>query len=259
MEKDDFGYGVDESRKAIVGYLQMFEFFGTVPETLEVGNLNLSFDSMTSTIQTIDSCLLVFILHDTYLHVKPKEWEQFDASLKLITPILIKTINEEFHSNPNYIEKLCNAYVKALDNRLSYIYNNLSQNEISQNSGFNDLLWNVKDIISEIAFYTPMLDPVNGFLNEDAKQIAMHLVKPDLKRSKTAPANPDRIKALKELAPELWGRLLKSQDTSIQKKAVHLITGTNIEDSKKYSFGSRAHQVDSREVEGLTELINTLN
>jgi len=75
----------------------------------------------------------------------------------------------------------------------------------------------------------------------------------DNRKSAKAPTNLDKIKALKELCPELMKRLT-NQDKETQQTVIHLITGVNKEDSYKYSFGSRWREADERDVEGLALL-----
>lgn len=61
----------------------------------------------------------------------------------------------------------------------------------------------------------------------------------DNRISKKAPTNQEKIYALKLFCPELWEKLQKIQDKEIQQNIIHLITGVNLEDSYKLSFGSR--------------------
>ncbi len=80
----------------------------------------------------------------------------------------------------------------------------------------------------------------------------------DARISEKAPPNPARIKALKYLAPELWDKLQKIQDKSIQQDVINLITGVNKVDSYKFSFGPRQKQAEERDIPNLTDLVNKL-
>jgi hypothetical protein len=80
----------------------------------------------------------------------------------------------------------------------------------------------------------------------------------DNRRNPNAPTNKEKIKALKYLAPELWDKLQKSSSKETQQRIIHAITGTNLEDAYKYSFGSRGSYLNSFNEDKLTALLDLI-
>jgi hypothetical protein len=103
-------------------------------------------------------------------------------------------------------------------------------------------------LVSLLSDYCPGLHVDNLLTNEEIESNNL-----DKRLMKNAPTNKDKIKALKELCPELMKRLT-NEDKETQQTVIHLITGVNKEDSYKYSFGSRWREADERDVKGLALL-----
>jgi len=80
----------------------------------------------------------------------------------------------------------------------------------------------------------------------------------DTRRSNKAPTNKTRIQALKILCPELWKQLANSSKET-QKQVIHHITGVNLEDSYKLSFGSRQSELPQEKIEELTQIASNLS
>jgi hypothetical protein len=80
----------------------------------------------------------------------------------------------------------------------------------------------------------------------------------DTRRSNKAPTNNTRIQALKILCPELWKQLANSSKET-QKQVIHHITGVNLEDSYKLSFGSRQSELPQEKIEELTQIASNLS
>lgn len=80
----------------------------------------------------------------------------------------------------------------------------------------------------------------------------------DNRKSAKAPANLDKIKALKEFCPGLMKKL-QGVEVETQKEIIHLITGVNKVDSYKYSFGPRNKETNNREINNLEDLLNKIN
>jgi len=81
----------------------------------------------------------------------------------------------------------------------------------------------------------------------------------DKRVSTNAPTNIDKIKALKLLAPELWSKLEKCKSKEIQQNVINLITGVNLEDSYKYSFGSRQKEINTKETPKIESILVLFN
>ena len=113
---------------------------------------------------------------------------------------------------------------------------------------------NFKILILELIKFVPDIKPSFKLSTSEIDKIKSS-INIDIRKSLKAPTNKEKIKALKVLAPELWERLQNSQSKEIQQKAIFTITGTNLEDSYKYSFGSRQKELNRIDMSELEKLI----
>ena len=80
-------------------------------------------------------------------------------------------------------------------------------------------------------------------------------IKEDSRRSEKAPSNFERIYALKRFCPELWKKLaIANKET--QKQVIHHLTGVNLEDSYKLSFGNRQKDLKNEKVDKLIQTVS---
>lgn len=80
-------------------------------------------------------------------------------------------------------------------------------------------------------------------------------IKEDSRRSEKVPTNIERIYALKRFCPELWKKLANTNKET-QKQVVHHITGVNLEDSYKLSFGNRQKDLKNEKVDKLIQTVS---
>jgi hypothetical protein len=123
--------------------------------------------------------------------------------------------------------------------------------EISEN-----IIRNLNGLTHYLCKYTP--DVKLKLKLSDDELDAMSNIKPDGRVSTKAPTSLERIKALKEFCPELWSKLSRLNKDN-QKQIIHLITAVNLEDSYKYSFGDRQHQIKSKVIKNFDTLVFNLN
>ncbi len=164
-------------------------------------------------------------------------WETNSAEkfLLLAYQYMDRYIEEEFYSRPIETAEIIKVTITRF-NKLSYWIEK------------KESAINMKVLVSLLSDYCPGLHVDNLLTNEEIESNNL-----DKRLMKNAPTNKDKIKALKELCPELMKRLT-NEDKETQQTVIHLITGVNKEDSYKYSFGSRWREADERDVKGLALL-----
>jgi hypothetical protein len=78
----------------------------------------------------------------------------------------------------------------------------------------------------------------------------------DRRRSERAPTNPEKLKALKEFAPELFKNIMSLPSKGDKGKILRLITGVNQTDAYKITLPGR--NLDGVKVKGLDNYLNIL-
>lgn len=111
-------------------------------------------------------------------------------------------------------------------------------------------------LLNSMNIYCPDYEFKNQLTQEELKELKeeSEVEKIDKRISQKAPTSASRIKALKELCPDIWDKLTKSQSKEVQQNVIHAITGVNKEDSYKLSFGHRQKELNSIQVDQFKEL-----
>jgi len=158
---------------------------------------------------------------------------------------------ENYEVNSEKIKFICNCF----DSKINYL--NLGIDETDDHCTRRSTANALKGVIHYLCLYNPGIYEAKNSISMEALEAIQSPIN-DNRISEKAPKNLDKIKALKHFAPELWEKLQRSQNKTIQQDVIHLITGVNKEDSYKYSFGDRQKQMELREIHSLTDLITKL-
>jgi hypothetical protein len=174
--------------------------------------------------------------------------------------------DEEFEKDVVKNQILIKSIITLLENEILDLY---QYNEIIEvkdidleNQDFfetikSDLLDECNLLINHLGHFVPEFHFENKLKPKELNELEEKTEnEKDTRRSAKAPTNASRIKALKELCPDLWSKLVKSQSKEVRQNVIHAITGVNKEDSYKYSFGSRQSEMNNRIIEGL-DLLKT--
>lgn len=188
----------------------------------------------------------------------------FIAELRLA--IQSGDFDEEFEKDVVKNQILIKSIITLIENEILDLY---QYNEIidvkdfdSENQEFfetikYDLFDECNLLINHLGHFVPEFQFENKLKPKELSELEEKTeTEKDIRRSTKAPTNASRIKALKEFCPELWEKLAKCQNKQTQQNVIHLITGVNIEDSYKLSFGSRQTDMNNRIIEGL-DLLKT--
>lgn len=179
---------------------------------------------------------------------------------------IIKYLDHEFFNDPIKTEKICWTYLNYIDSRLNHLtidINNRNQKCFNKYEYFDLYIYGTILLIrNRILFYSPSYSihksNIPKFLSDKYDLTEKNEILLDKRISSNAPTNRQKIKALKSFCPELINKLSK-QDINTQKQIIHLITGANLVDSYKYSFGSRQNLSNNVKIENLIELVNKIN
>lgn len=227
------------SNKGAIKHETVFDYYMCVGLSIDIVSQNLDSEKLT-------------------IEILEEQKEYFSSNYELVRNFMVK----EYVKDPIRIEKLAICYINNIVSRLNKLssYSTLI-NDIpkSKSESYDFYLYLIPlSIIMHLKVFCPLYEYDFKFMNDNDYDLKInekaHGNKIDQRKSSKAPTNLDKVKALKILAPDLWLKLIKCQDTETQKKVVHLITGTNLEDSYKYSFGSRSREANKREIEGLNEI-----
>ena len=187
------------------------------------------------------------LLGNVYINLKEGVFDEFffkDAHLNRIKcEIAISKIEKAFF-NDNYKQSL------------EYFLNNAKENNIDEDSldliesylicffGFiSYILLHLHSYCPTYILHKEIFEKINEY--EDNKVIDIQNEKIDKRISQKAPTNIEKIKALKELLPDLWSKFQLANGTNrdVAIEIIHTITGCNTEDANKFVYGSRQSKI----------------
>tara|TARA_R110002167_G_scaffold354286_2_gene567878 strand:+ start:567 stop:1301 length:735 start_codon:yes stop_codon:yes gene_type:complete len=158
------------------------------------------------------------------------------------TGLYNETFYKDTEANTNRFKMLISRLTNSLNT-------NIDQNETIEDEWLERTTDDIKQMILILHKYVPdfKLDDQLKDLNLIDLTKKNIQSEPDQRFSVKAPTNKEKIKALKMYCPELFNILIQN-GKPIQQNVIRQITGVNLEDSYKYSFGSNQHELDKHEV-----------
>lgn len=180
-----------------------------------------------------------------------KEFDDFYFSNLEINKAKLTTILSRF-----------DAKTTELEDYRCYIENDSDENEKSGKlESIDDVLFYYYMILRNFTHYVPEYKIKTEFLFETESDDGGKKKLPsktDVRRSINVPTNKERIQALKKFCPELWKKLANS-NKEIQKQVIHVITGVNLEDSYKLSFGHRNKDLPNERLDKLEQIVSKIS
>jgi hypothetical protein len=199
--------------------------------------------------------------------------EEFE-DLMLLYSIIVrnctqKSFDEYYFSNPENLKEKIKLIVSRFDYKTQELIDDLlfvenltdDESKLKALNRVDDVLYYYFGILRFFMHFVPELNlKTEVIFDRDSEhpQITTKDRSQDTRRSEKAPTNNIRIQSLKILCPELWKKLANSSKET-QKQVIHHITGVNLEDSYKLSFGSRQTDLPEEKVAELIQLTSNLS
>jgi hypothetical protein len=229
------------------------------------GRLKKSYDD-----HQINLDILLKVSKVDLLNFRDFNEDEFEELMHLYS-IIFRTIEKDsfdefYFSNIETIKEKIKVILSRFDYKTQELLEaqlfdkNQSDNEDEMRSldRTDDMLYYYYMLLRNLMHYVPELKLKTEVIFDYETEFPPNrkeLIKEDSRRSEKVPTNFERIYALKRFCPELWKKLADANKET-QKQVIHHVTGVNLEDSYKMSFGNRQKELKSEKVDKLIETVS---